>query len=51
MRVAGLRYNLSIDTGSADFVIKGRALSGPPNQRYDNSRSRKKQFLLQYGST
>jgi hypothetical protein len=39
LKIAGLPYKLSMDTGSSDFFIKGEAAPGSPSRRYkSNSR-------------
>jgi len=32
--VAGLEYNVNIDTGSSDFFIKGEQSAGVPSVKY-----------------
>lgn len=34
MTIAGLNYNLNIDTGSSDLFIKGENTPGSPAQKY-----------------
>jgi hypothetical protein len=37
LKVAGLPYKLSMDTGSADFFVKGETAPGLPTLRYKSN--------------
>jgi hypothetical protein len=41
MTIAGLNYNLNIDTGSSDLFIKGESTPGSPSQKYSCPSCRK----------
>lgn len=50
IKVQGIGYNLQIDSGSSDFVIKGEQAPGNPSKRYTcNGKCENNQkYVIQY---